>query len=279
MLMRFGNMFTLTSGEYALNDEANRIDQLIVKNTDGIADDIIAEFFLPFNIMEFKSPRDRLGIREYHRAEAYAHLLIAYGCSLNGQYRDVGDFDVTITFVHEKPPRNLIRHLIRRGREYSNPYPGIHRLTGLGHIPIQIAAYGEMNDDSCVIPRAFRGGNIPDDMAEKLINALIHIDAAPNDGDGSRWTPLLRFLRRRHSYLFEEGTDMYEFAEELTAPKTRRLVAEGRREGRQKGILEGAVKTLCELVRDGILSLTAAAARAHMTEKDFSARMAQLIGA
>lgn len=104
MLMRFGDMFTLTSGEYALNDEANRIDQLIVKNTDGIADDIIAEFFLPFNIMEFKSPRDRLGIREYHRAEAYAHLLIAYGCSLNAQYRDVGDLDVTITFVHDNPP-------------------------------------------------------------------------------------------------------------------------------------------------------------------------------
>ena len=40
-------------------------------------------------------------------------------------------------------------------------------------------------------------------------------------------------------------------------------------EGIEKGIEKGRIKTLAELVKDGILTIVQAAARAQMTEEEF----------
>ena len=46
---------------------------------------------------------------------------------------------------------------------------------------------------------------------------------------------------------------------------------EGREEGRAEGIEIGELKTLIGLVRDGLISLSAAAKRRNMTEAEFAA--------
>ena len=51
--------------------------------------------------------------------------------------------------------------------------------------------------------------------------------------------------------------------------------AEGRVEGRTEGLELGIVKTLIALVKDGILTLADAAARANMTITEFEQRAAQ----
>ena len=71
--------------------------------------------------------------------------------------------------------------------------------------------------------------------------------------------------------LFEE----YKEAEVMEMFKEEGRV-EGRAEGRAEGEAQGIFKTLAGLIRDGILSVRDAAARASMTEAEFAARMAAL---
>ena len=58
------------------------------------------------------------------------------------------------------------------------------------------------------------------------------------------------------------------------------MMAEGRAsgiaEGKATGIIEGKIRTLADLVRDGLLSLSEAAKRADMSETDFEAAAAKL---
>ena len=49
--------------------------------------------------------------------------------------------------------------------------------------------------------------------------------------------------------------------------------AKGRAEGEAKGRAEGSLEMLFSLVRDGLLPLTQASARAGMTESEFASRM------
>ena len=59
--------------ERQLNKEPTRIDFLVIKKDPGLViDNEIAEIFRKHNLLEFKSPRDELGIDEYSRAMAYA---------------------------------------------------------------------------------------------------------------------------------------------------------------------------------------------------------------
>ena len=51
-------------------------------------------------------------------------------------------------------------------------------------------------------------------------------------------------------------------------------LAEGMEKGMEKGIVEGIVSTLSALVKDGILTLTQAAERAHMPVAEFEKKMA-----
>jgi Tfp pilus assembly pilus retraction ATPase PilT len=48
---------------------------------------------------------------------------------------------------------------------------------------------------------------------------------------------------------------------------------EGIKEGIKKGRNEGMIQTLCDLVKDGILTISEAAKRADMTEKIFVENM------
>ena len=48
--------------------------------------------------------------------------------------------------------------------------------------------------------------------------------------------------------------------------------AEGRAEGEAKGKIEGILMTLVDLVKDGILTLSEAAKRAHMSVEEFEIR-------
>ena len=52
---------------------------------------------------------------------------------------------------------------------------------------------------------------------------------------------------------------------------------EGRAEGHEEGLRKGTIQTLWSLVKDGLLTLEVAAARAGLTEKEFQARATALM--
>lgn len=126
--------------EYNLNSMPNRIDFLIIKkNTDIVPENGIGKIFRKYNIFEYKSPGQALGIDEYHLAIAYAHLYTYYE-------KDVHYEDVTVSFVREGKPVKLMEYLGSRLFEIEKTEPGIYRVTKQDHIDMQIIVTKELRE-------------------------------------------------------------------------------------------------------------------------------------
>ena len=72
------------------------------------------------------------------------------------------------------------------------------------------------------------------------------------------------------------ANEMSSLYERLLSQGEARGITIGKAEGRAEGRAEGILKTLVDLIRDGILSIRDAASRANMTEAEFTAQMAAL---
>jgi hypothetical protein len=118
--------------EYQLTSEPLRVDLLIIKKPPGL--DIhknIARIFRSDNLVEFKSPGDYLSVKDFLKVYAYAYLYAAITpeVELSG---------VTLTFVEQRHPRELIRYLTEE-RKYGveERGPGIYVVKG-DYLPMQI---------------------------------------------------------------------------------------------------------------------------------------------
>lgn len=70
---------------------------------------------------------------------------------VQGKNSDERPFEeITLTFLREGKPRKLLQYLEKRGVKISKNVKGIYLIEDLGFFPIQIVAYGEIEDkDSC----------------------------------------------------------------------------------------------------------------------------------
>jgi hypothetical protein len=119
------------SPEYQLTAEPLRIDLLIIKKPkDLVITKNIAAIFRETNIIEYKSPDDYISVEDFYKVYGYACLYISLNkASIN---------DMTITFVENRHPRVLIKHLREeRGFVVEERERGIYTVRGNG-IPIQI---------------------------------------------------------------------------------------------------------------------------------------------
>jgi hypothetical protein len=91
----------------------------------------IAKIFRSDNLLEFKSPEDYLSVRDFLKVYAYACLYAAIT-------PDVELSGVTLTFVEQRHPRELIGYLTKE-RHYGveETGPGIYVVRG-DYLPIQI---------------------------------------------------------------------------------------------------------------------------------------------
>ena len=118
--------------EHKLNTQANSVDFLILKS-DGIkTKSSLGHIFKKVNLVEYRSPDDKLGVKVLYRTKAYACLYIAYS---HGDYRPE---DFTITFIRERKPRILMEYLKERGYEIREHEPGMYYVSKTDMIMIQI---------------------------------------------------------------------------------------------------------------------------------------------
>ena len=109
--------------EYNLNTEPLEIDLLVIKKDKDvqIANEI-GRMFKGHNILEYRSPEDRMDIDSFYKAGAYASLYKAYGETVDERKAD----DITVSLVREAKPDGLFRYFREHKVEVSNPYPGIY---------------------------------------------------------------------------------------------------------------------------------------------------------
>lgn len=109
--------------EYNLNTKPLEIDLLVIKKDKDIQiSNEIGRMFKGHNILEYRSPEDRMDIDSFYKAGAYASLYKAYGETVDERKAD----DITVSLVREAKPDGLFRYFREHKVEVSNPYPGIY---------------------------------------------------------------------------------------------------------------------------------------------------------
>ena len=120
--------------EYSLGKAPLRIDMLIIKKQPKVKiKNEIGHIFREHNLIEYKCDGDALDIDVFYKGLAYACLYKANGDGVN----QIKDDQITLTFMRDAYPKNLIRALKERGCKVTEKYKGIYYVTG-ALFPIQI---------------------------------------------------------------------------------------------------------------------------------------------
>jgi len=124
--------------EHQLTTEPLKIDVLIIKKQKNVViEKNIGKIFRQFNIVEYKSPNDRVTIEAYHKTQCYSRLYAA----LNK--RDIADMSVTI--VATRHPVKLLTFLNSR-YTVTHTQPGIYIVED-DTSPTQIVVSEELSEE------------------------------------------------------------------------------------------------------------------------------------
>ena len=88
--------------EYNLNTMPNRIDFVMVKKDEGRElESGLGKRLKKHTLYEYKSPKQDLGLAEYHLGMAYVHLYTHYEKNVNAE-------EITLSFVREGEPESSL---------------------------------------------------------------------------------------------------------------------------------------------------------------------------
>ncbi|MCL2600351.1 MAG: hypothetical protein FWD88_04130 [Treponema sp.] len=126
--------------EYQLTMEPLRIDCVVIKKAKGVTiEKNIAAIFRGTNLLEYKSPGDYVSVRNFYKVYGYACLY----ASLN----EIPVTDITVSFVENHYPRELVRHLeSERGYAVEKTHPGIYTVSG-DIFPMQIVDIQRLSEN------------------------------------------------------------------------------------------------------------------------------------
>lgn len=126
--------------EHNLSKKPLQIDLLIIKKEAGRKlKNEIGDFFLEYNLMEYKSPGDGLTIDDLYKVLGYA----CFYKSETGGLDEVKDTNITISLVREEKPAKLLKQLSEK-YEVKEEGKGIYRVKEL-LFPLQILVTGQLD--------------------------------------------------------------------------------------------------------------------------------------
>lgn len=127
--------------EYQLTAEPLRIDTLVIlKSPEVRIEKNIGQIFRRINICEYKSPEDHLSVKDFYKVYAYGLLFAALSPDVNLE-------ELSLTFVGDKYPRELVRYLKEDwGCKVEEAEEGIYRIKG-DRVPIQIIETKKLSPD------------------------------------------------------------------------------------------------------------------------------------
>ena len=198
--------------EYNLNTKPLEIDLLVIKkNADAKISNEIGNIFRGHNIMEYKSPDDRLDIDAFYKAGAYASLYKAYGERLDERKAD----DITVSLVRESKPEGLFQYFGEHGYRLSSPFKGIYYVSGNVLFLTQVIVTKEIDGEAHTWLKslsanveeetAFRllrqiknlSGQRERELADSVLGVMLQANAsaiANWKGDGNMYEAVMEFL-------------------------------------------------------------------------------------
>ena len=128
--------------EHLLGKKPMQMDELVIKkNTKKKIRKKMGHIFLGHNIIEYKSPGDYLSVNDFYKAYGYA----CFYQSDTEKIRQIDPEDITIAFVCNHYPRQMLKHLCDFRKISIKTYaPGIYHLTG-DSFPMQLIIIHELS--------------------------------------------------------------------------------------------------------------------------------------
>ena len=204
--------------EHNLSKKPMQIDVLVIKK---IAEDIIhkniGRIFRKYNIVEYKSPTDYLSIDDFYKVYGYT-------CFYKSETKIVDSIkitDLTITFVCQKYPRELVDHLWKiRGFGLEKIDEGIYYITR-DIVPIQLLVTSELSEQENLWLKCLT--NDLDDMV--TIDRLSEEYGAHEHEE--LYKSVMNVIVRANKERFKEATNMCEALREIWAEDFEQARSEG----------------------------------------------------
>ncbi len=246
--------------EHNLNTKPLEVDLLVIKKDASVrlANEIGA-FFRGHNIMEYKSPNDRLDIDVFYKTIAYAGLYKSYGRTLDERKAD----DITVSILREAYPRELFQYFRNHGFSVDCPFPGIYYIEGDTLFPVQVVVTKKLDQKAHAWLKALSAGLKKEDMEYLLGNVRRLTETSELEMADCVLEVSLKANKQMVQELIGDG-NMYEALMELMEPQLtvrdqtkleeglRQGRREGRREGRQEGLRKGIRGTVDALRKFGV---------------------------
>ncbi len=158
--------------EHPLNKKPLQVDMLIIKNNQNVEiKNRIGKLFRRYNIVEYKSPDDAMGIDTYYKILGYAALYKVSSEKEDGYRAE----DITITLVRQRYPFKLVRYLNEQGCIIRLAYTGIYYVTGNVPFKMQIIVSKNLDNNDNIWLHSLRN-DISKETYHELINSVHMLD-------------------------------------------------------------------------------------------------------
>jgi hypothetical protein len=232
--------------EFELNTEPLRIDVVIIKKSaDAPIKKNIAAIFRKVNIVEYKSPRSYVSIKDFYKVYAYACIY----STLSKAVKNKADMDeMTLTFVSSRHSKELLAHLKeKRGYSVEKTGAGIYTVSG-DILPIQIIDSRKLAEEENLWLKGLYNR-----LSAKEVQRIA--DEAEKQGKGARMKAYLKAVLSANAEVLQE-LPMNETLERVI--KNAGLAAKWKAEGEARGEAKKAAEVAQNMLKKGFTAEQAA---------------------
>lgn len=219
--------------EHLLSKKPPQIDVLILKKVKEITlKKKIGRIFRGHNIIEYKSPEDKLSINDFYKVYGYT----CFYQSNTDKIREIDPEDLTITFACSHYPRELFKHIKKtRGIEVKRQCDGIYYLHG-DAIPMQFLYIPQLDKEENYWLQTLRN-NLT--AGEEIRTLMANYEKNRKLKD---YSAVMNLVTRANWTQMEVEKKMCDALNELFAEELKEADARGRIEGHRTGVIEGAIE-------------------------------------
>ena len=227
--------------EHLLSKKPMQIDVLVKNEKDVKIQKNIGRIFRQYNIIEYKSPDDRLNIDDFYKTYGYACLYK----SETGAIDEIPATELTITFVCYNYPLKMLQRLEHDKKLIiENIENGIYYLIG-DSIPIQLIIIPKLSKEN-----NYWLNNLRNDLKSggEIRN---FIEQYGKKKESKLYQALADTIMRANWKELKEERKMCEALRELFADDLRESREEGVLEGRNAGKIEGKIEQVIKKYQKG----------------------------
>lgn len=225
--------------EHQLGTRPKETDVLVIKRQKELpVHKNIGRIFRKYNIIEYKSPVDYLGIDDFYKVYGYLCFYKADTQEEDG----ISVEELTLSLMCTHYPRKLMEHL-RKVRRYQiqKMDEGIYYILG-DMIPIQIVCLRELSEDENLWLKCLTNRLEKKETVEKLLEAY---EEHMNEG---LYRSVMDMIVRANKKKFKEAEEMCEALEELLYERFKEKHKD-EAEAEKEAAIEAAVEAAVEATR------------------------------